>query len=89
MTIIKLVLLLIPVIILSVLTIVLFSLRNLFIKKGKKEISNEMMTCYACGISVHESLILKKIQKSTVLIIALIPDFIHYYKHSWNVKQCK
>ena len=71
MTIIKLVLLLIPVIILSVLTIVLFSLRNLFIKKGKKEISNEMMTCYACGISVHESLILKKFKKSTVLITAL------------------
>ena len=63
MTIIKLVLLLIPAIILSVLTIVLFSLRNLFIKKGKKEISNEIMTCYACGISVHESLILKKNSK--------------------------
>ena len=63
MAIIKLVFLLIPIIILSILAIVLFSLRNVFLKKGKKEISNEMMTCYACGISVHESLILKKNSK--------------------------
>ena len=63
MAIIKLVFLLIPIIILSILAIVLFSLRNVFFKKGKKEISNEMMTCYACGISGHESLSLKKNSK--------------------------
>ena len=49
---------------LSILAIVLFSLRNVFFKKGKKEISNEMMTCDACGISGHESVILKKNSKS-------------------------
>ena len=63
MALIKLVFLLIPVIVLSILAVVLFSVRNVFLKKAKKEISNEMMTCYACGISVHESLILKKNSK--------------------------
>jgi formylmethanofuran dehydrogenase subunit E len=63
MTIIKLVFLLIPIIILSILAIILFSVRGIFFKKNKKEISNEMITCFACGISVHESLILKKNSK--------------------------
>ena len=63
MTIIKLVFLLIPIIILSILAITLFSVRGIFFKKNKKEISNEMITCFACGISVHESLIFKKNSK--------------------------
>ena len=63
MTIIKLVFLLIPIIILSILAIILFSVRGIFFKKNKKGISNEMITCFACGISVHESLILKKNSK--------------------------
>jgi hypothetical protein len=67
MTIIKLVFLLIPIIILSILAIVLFSVRGIFFKKNKKEISNEMITCFACGISVHESLILKKKFKNLLL----------------------
>ena len=62
MAIIKLVFLLIPIIILSILAIVLFSVRGLF-KKDNKKISNEMITCFSCGISVHESLIFKKNSK--------------------------
>jgi hypothetical protein len=60
MTIIKLVLLLISVIVLSILAKGFFLARGLFLKKGTKGISNEMVTCFSCGISVHESLIVKK-----------------------------
>ena len=63
MTIIKLVFLLIPIIILSILAIVLFSVRGMLFKKDNKKISNEMITCFSCGISVHESLIFKKKSK--------------------------
>jgi hypothetical protein len=62
MTIIKLVFLLIPIIILSILAILLSSVRGIF-KKDNKKISNEMITCFSCGISVHESLIFKKNSK--------------------------
>jgi type IV secretory pathway VirB3-like protein len=64
MTIIKLVFLLIPIIILSILAIVLFSVRGMLFKKDNKKISNEMITCFSCGISVHESLIFKKNSKN-------------------------
>jgi type IV secretory pathway VirB3-like protein len=63
MTIIKLVFLLIPIIILSILAILLFSVRGILFKKDNKKISNEMITCFSCGISVHESLIFKKNSK--------------------------
>jgi hypothetical protein len=59
----KLVLLLIPVIILSILAMRLFSARGLFFKKGMKGLSNQIVTCCLCGISVHESLIVKKDSK--------------------------
>ena len=41
------------------------SLRNVFIKKNSAEkIKNEILTCAACSISVHESIALQKNKKS-------------------------
>jgi len=64
MVLLKTIFIIVPLIILFISLFFIISLRNIFLKKGRsKEIKNDILTCFACNISVHESIALKKNKK--------------------------
>ena len=61
----KTIFIIVPLVIVFISLFLLMSLRNVFIKKNSvKKIKNEIVTCAACSISVHESIALQKNKKS-------------------------
>jgi len=64
MVIIKTIVLIVPLLILLLSAILLFSLRKVFFKRNvTKKVRNDILTCSACGVGVHESLTRKKNSK--------------------------